>query len=84
MTLIRTVTCIRDRRVVVLPKAVGIKKRGWFKVFPERQDHLGQGQGQVQRQRQPGVGREQGQPEGLISGQKMFQLKLLGIKTGYV
>ena len=65
----------RDRFLgkVVETKAVGNKKKlGWFKVFPDLQDHLGQVQGQVQRQRQPGVGREQGQPEGLDSGQKCF------------
>ena len=38
---------------------------GWFKVFPDIQDHLGQAQGY----RQPGVGREQGRPQGLIFGQ---------------
>ena len=38
---------------------------GWFKVFPDIQDHLDQAQGH----RQPGVGRKQGLPQGLISGQ---------------
>ena len=54
---------------VVLSKAIGNEKLGWFKVFPDLQDHLGQVQGKVQNQIQPGVGQEQGQPKGLISGQ---------------
>ena len=54
---------------VVQAKAVENEKLGWFKVFLDLQDHLGQVQGQFQCQRQPGVGQEQGQPKGLISGQ---------------
>ena len=34
-------------------------KLGWFQVFPDIQDHLGQ----VQGHRQQGVGREQGRPQ---------------------
>ena len=50
---------------VVETRVVQHVKLGWFKVFPDIQDHLGQAQGH----RQPGVGREQGRPQGLISGQ---------------
>ena len=57
---------------VVVTKAVENEKLGWFKVFPDLQDHLGQVQGQFQCQRQPGVGQEQGQPKGLISGQSFI------------
>ena len=53
---------------VVLSKAAGNEKLGWFKAFLDLQDHLGQVQGQVLLQRQPGVGLEQGQPMVLISG----------------
>ena len=50
---------------VVETRVVQHVKLGWFKVFPDIQDHLGQAQGH----RQPGVGQEQGRPQGLISGQ---------------
>ena len=40
---------------VVEAKVVQQVKLGWFKVYPDIQDHLGQ----VQGHRQPGVGREQ-------------------------
>ena len=45
----------RDRyfETVVEPKVVQHVKLGWFRVFPDFQDHLGQ----VQGHRQPGVGR---------------------------
>ena len=36
-------------------------KLGWFKVFPDIQDHLGE----VQPQRHQGVGQEQGLPQGV-------------------
>ena len=54
----------RDRyfETVVEPKVVQHVKLGWFRVFPDLQDHLGQ----VQGHRQPGVGQEQGRPQGLI------------------
>ena len=57
----------RDKNfeTVVEPKVVQHVKLGWFRVFPDLQDHLGQ----VQGHRQPGVGREQERPQGLISGQ---------------
>ena len=47
---------------VVLAKVVQHVKLGWFKVFPDIQDHLAE----VQRQRHQGVGQEQGHPQGLI------------------
>ena len=47
---------------LVLAKVVHHVKLGWFKVFPDIQDLLGQAQGH----RQPGVGQEQGRPQGLI------------------
>ena len=37
---------------------------GWFKIFLDIQDHLGQAQGH----RQPGVGLEQGRHQGLVLG----------------
>ena len=58
---------------------------GWFKVFPDLQDHLGQVQGKVQdRQRQPGVGQEQRQPKQLISGQNCKNKSCWGLKTGLI
>ena len=44
---------------VVVTKAVENEKLGWFKVFPDIQDHLGE----VQPQRHQGVGQEQGLPQ---------------------
>ena len=43
---------------VVEAKVVQHVKLGWFKVFPDIQDHLGE----VQPQRHQGVGQEQGLP----------------------
>ena len=53
-------------------------------MFPDLQDHLGQVQGKVQHQRQPGVGQEQGQPKGLISGQNRKDKSFWGRKTGLI
>ena len=50
---------------VVEAKVVQHVKLGWFQVFPDIQDHLGQAQGH----RQPGVGQEQGRPQDLIPEQ---------------
>ena len=44
---------------VVEAKVVQHVKLGWFKVFPDVQDHLGE----VQPQRHQGVGQEQGLPQ---------------------
>ena len=48
---------------VVEAKVVQHVKLGWFQIFPDIQDHLGQAKGQ----RQLGVGREQGRPKDLTS-----------------
>ena len=67
-------------RKVVEVKIVQHVKLGWFKIFPDIQDHLGQ----VQGHRQPGVGREQGRPQGLISGQSCCNKGCSASKTGLV
>ena len=47
---------------VVEAKVVKHVQLGWFRIFPDIKDHLGQ----VQGHRQPGVGGEQGRPQGMI------------------
>ena len=47
----------------------------WFLVFPDMQGHLGH----VQGQGQPGVGQDQGLPQGLIFLEKLLKQKLLGM-----
>ena len=54
---------------VVLAKVVQHVKLGWFKVFPDIQDHLAE----VQRQRHQGVGQEQGHPQKYFLGELRYQ-----------
>ena len=64
---------------VVEAKVVQHVKLGWFKVFPDIQDHLGQSQGQWQ----PGVGQEQGRPQDMIIGQSSWNNGVQHIKLGW-
>ena len=65
---------------VVEGKVAQDDQQGCFKVFPNIQDHLGQ----AQCHRQPGVGREQGRPQGLISGQSCCNKGCSASKTWLV
>ena len=47
---------------VVEAKVVKHVQLGWFRIFPDLKDHLGE----VQGHRQPGVGGEQRRPQGMI------------------
>ena len=65
---------------VVEAKVVQHVKLGWFQVFPDIQDHLGQAQGH----RQTGVGREQGRPQGLNFWESCLDKRCSACKTRLV